>query len=78
MIYFKSILAGLVGAVLAALLMLVLEAAAFVLLASVGRGLASTGSGGIAWMLFPTIPILVFAAAGFVAGFWWTYRKRAV
>ena len=76
MIYVKSVLSGLAGAVLGALLMLGLEAVAFALLAAVGRGLASTGSGGIAWLLFPTIPLLVFAAAGFVLGFWWTFRKR--
>ena len=79
MIYIKSLAAGVVGAVLGAVLMLVLEVAAFALLALVGRGLASTGSGGIGSVsvMGPTIPMLVFATAGFVAGFWLIYRKRS-
>ena len=77
MIYVKSILSGLAGAVLGAVLMLVLEALASTLLA-VWRS-RSAGSGGFGFFVtFPTIPMLVFAAAGFVAGFWWVYRKRRV
>jgi hypothetical protein len=79
MIYLKSIAAGLAGAVAGAVLMLVLELVAFALLMAVGRSAGATGSGGIGAVsvLGPTIPMLVFAVAGFVAGFWLVFRKRS-
>jgi hypothetical protein len=76
MIYVKSIVSGVIGAILAAVLMLVLEVAAFALLAFWQRRSQEGGAGGFS-VMFPGIPVLVFAAAGFVFGFWWTYRKRA-
>jgi hypothetical protein len=78
MIYVKSVAAGVVGAVAGAVLMVGLQVLAFVLLAVI-RGGAATGSGSIAGIsvLGPTIPMVVFAAAGFVAGFWLVYRRRS-
>ena len=79
MIYLKAIGAGLVGALLGAVLMVILGAIAFAALAALSRGIAATGSGGIgAIVMRPAIPVLVFAAAGFVAGFWWMYRRQSV
>ena len=76
MIYLKSLAAGLVGAVLGAVLMVALQFGAFAALAA-WQNLAQ-GSGGFgAVMAFPNPPMLVFAAAGFVAGVWLVYRKRS-
>jgi hypothetical protein len=78
MIYLKSFGAGLVGALLGAILMVMLGAVAFAGLAAFGRGVAATGSGGIGVVVMrPAVPVLVFAAAGFVAGFWWMYRRQS-
>ena len=64
MIYARSIVSGVIGAILAAVLMLVLELLAFALLAFWHSRSQGAGAGGFS-VVFPGIPVLVFAAAGF-------------
>jgi hypothetical protein len=77
--YVKCVLAGVVGALLAAIVMLVLQP--LLLAASMAaqtRGSTTPGSGGIGFvtMTVPGWPMAVAALAGFVLGFRWMQRRR--
>jgi hypothetical protein len=74
MIYLKSVAAGVAGSLLAVILLVILEALAFTIAASWQS--RTTGSGGIAGVS-SAMPVLIAAVAGFVAGFWWMFRKRS-
>ena len=75
MVFFKSILAGLVAA-LAIVLLTVLGFAAWDWW-WVGHGLEQAQSGGIGAYVVNTssIPVPLMAAVVFVAGFWWEFRR---
>jgi hypothetical protein len=74
MIYLKSVATGVVASLLAVVLLVVLEAAAFAVATSWQS--RTTGSGGIAGVS-SAMPIVIAAIAGFIAGFWWMFRRQS-
>jgi hypothetical protein len=79
MTYVKPVLAGLVGALLAAIVMVALQP--LLLAASMAvqtRGSTSSGSGGIGFvtMTMPGWPMAVAVIAGFILGFRWMRRRQ--
>ena len=79
MIYLRSLLVGVVTALGAAILWIV-AAVVLPLLVSLLRarfGGDGTGSGGIGFVSVDSGSALAAALVGFVAGVWWTLRRRS-
>ena len=74
MIYLKSIGAGLLGALVAVLLVIAVEA---VQVALVLTRQAAVGSGGIGAVSSSSGPVTLAALAGFAMAFWWRFRRLA-
>jgi hypothetical protein len=71
--YVKSLLSGLVGALLAsAIWVLAVFVLPLVVPVLIGR---FTGSGGVATASFSSGPLVLVAMVGFVAGAWWGLRR---
>jgi hypothetical protein len=72
MIWIKSVLVGLAGAILATVMVLIA-----VIVWMVGVNTGAVGSGGIGFVAVGIIPIVFLPAiVGFALGFWWTMRRE--
>jgi hypothetical protein len=77
MIYFKSVLVGLIGAVIAAVLWILVSFTAFVPMV-IERFTESSGSAGIGAVSIGSGEILLAALIGFVVAGLWAFRRSRV
>ena len=75
--YFKSILVGIIAAVVASVIGVFAVFVAPIALAFLVSRFASNGSAGIGAVSIGSGSILVVAVLGFLLGFFWTFRRAA-